>query len=316
MRVVDQEHAPHAVIIGAGFGGLAAAIRLLVRGYRVTVVERLNQPGGRARVFEQDGYKFDAGPTLITAPFLFDELWSLTGRRREDDVEFVPISPFYRIRFDDATTFDYSGDADAMRSEIARFNLADVDGYDRFLKKSEQIFTTGFTALGHVPFNSIADMLRIIPDMVKLESYRTVYGLVSKYIKDPRLRQVFSFHPLLIGGNPFSTTSIYTLIAYLEQKWGVWYAMGGMGAVVRCLRDLIESQGGAFKFESTVSEIEISNGRATGVRLESGESLGADLIVSNTDSAWTYKHLVHPKHRNAWTDQRVNKARVSMSLFV
>ena len=313
--------APHAVVVGAGFGGLAAAVRLLVRGYRVTVVDRLDQPGGRARVFKESGYTFDGGPTLITAPFLFDELWAIAGERREDHVEVVPVTPFYRIRFDDGETFEYTGDADEMRAQIARFNPDDVAGYERFLAKSEQIFETGFLELGHVPFGKVTDMAKIIPSMVALESHRTVYGLVAKYIKDRRLRQVFSFHPLLVGGNPFSTTSIYALIAYLERHWGVWYAMGGTGAMVRGIVGLIERLGGEIRLNATVEQITAvarpgRTSRATGVRLDTGETIDADLVVSNADAAWTYRYLVAPEHRTAWTDRRVEKAKLSMSLFV
>ena len=316
--------APHAVVVGAGFGGLAAAVRLLVRGYRVTVVDRLDQPGGRARVAKVAGeggeYTFDMGPTLITAPFLFDELWAIAGEKREDYVEMVPTTPFYRIRFDDGEAFEYTGDNEAMEREIARFNPDDVEGYRRFLAKSEQIFETGFLELGHVPFGKVTDMAKIVPSMVLLESHRTVYGLVSKYIKDKRLRQVFSFHPLLVGGNPFATTSIYALIAYLERHWGVWYAMGGTGAMVQGIADLIERLGGTFRFGETVSEItaEVVDGtsHATGVQLETGEHLAADLVISNADAAWTYRQLVRPEHRTTWTDKRVDKTKLSMSLFV
>lgn len=314
------DDAPHALVIGAGFGGLAAAVRLAVRGYRVTVVDRLDQPGGRARVFEEDGHRFDAGPTVITAPFLLEELWQLAGRDLAEDVELVPVTPFYRIRFDDGQTFDYTGDAEAMRAEIARFEPADVAGYERFLRKSEAIFEVGFTELAHVPFGRAADMARIVPAMALLESYRTVYGLVAKYIRNDRLRQVFSFHPLLVGGNPFSTTSIYTLIAFLERKWGVWYAMGGTGAIVRGLVRLIEELGGTLRLGETVEEITVDASgrrpRATGVRLASGETIAADLVVSNADAAWTYRHLLRPEFRRRWTDRRVERARFSMSLFV
>ncbi|CAN5587059.1 phytoene desaturase [soil metagenome] len=318
--VPQTPDAPHVVVIGAGFGGLAAAVRLLVRGYRVTVVDRLEQPGGRARVFETEGYKFDAGPTLITAPFLFDELWSIAGERREDHVEVVPISPFYRIRFDSGEVFNYTGNAEAMRAEIARFNPGDVAGYERFLEKSEEIFEVGFTELGHVPFASPLDMARIAPAMIALESYRTVYSLVSKYIKDPRLRQVFSFHPLLVGGNPFSTTSIYTLIAFLERKWGVWYAMGGTGALVKGIADLVSRLGGTFRLGEIVEEVTIdpdgTRPRATGVLLDSGEIIEADMVVSNADAAWTYRKLVKEKYRRHWTNARLDRAKLSMSLFV
>lgn len=308
------------MVIGAGLGGLAAAVRLLVRGYRVTILERLDQPGGRARVFRQDGNTFDAGPTLITAPFLFDELWELAGERREDHVAFVPIDPFYRIRFHDGETFEYSGDAEAMRGEVARFNAGDVEGYEALLRKSERIYRVGFEELGHVPFGRASDMVRIAPAMAALESWRTVYGLVKRHVADPRLRTVLSFHPLLVGGNPFNTTSIYALIAFLERKWGVWYAMGGTGALVRELAALVTRLGGEIRYDATVAEIAVDGAgrrpRATGVRLEGGEHVTADIVVSNADAAWTYRRLIRPEFRRRWTDARLDRAAYSMSLFV
>jgi phytoene desaturase len=312
--------APHAVVIGAGFGGLAAAVRLGARGFRVTIVDRLDQPGGRARVFRENGFTFDAGPTVVTAPFLFDELWRLAGRRREDDVELREVTPFYRIRFDDGQTFDYTGDAEAMRREIARFSPEDADAYERFFAKSRDIFRIGFEELGHVPFSRASDMARIVPAMARLGSHRTVYGLVSKYVKDERIRQVLSFHPLLVGGNPFSVTSIYALIAFLERKWGVTYAMGGTGALVRGLVSLVEGLGGTLRLGADVAEITLDESgprpRATGVRLGSGETIPADLVVSNADVAWTYRYLVPARARRRWTDARLDRTRYSMGLFV
>lgn len=305
-----------AVVIGAGFGGLAAAIRLGVRGYDVTIVDRLDVPGGRARVFKQDGFVFDAGPTVVTAPFLFEELWQLCGRRLADDVQLVPVAPFYRIRFNDGRTFDYTGDPAAMRAEVAKLSPRDVDGYERFVAKSESIFRIGFEQLAHVPFDSWTSMARIVPDMVKLESYRSVWGLVSKFVESGDLRQVLSFHPLLVGGNPFSTTSIYSLIAFLERKWGVHFPMGGTGALVQGLVGLVQSQGGRLRLGAEVVEIVVAGGRATGVRLANGEVLEADVVVSNADSAWTYRMLVPPAARRRWTDARVDRQRYSMSLFV
>ena len=310
------DDAPHAVVVGAGVGGLASAIRLGARGFRVTIVERLDQPGGRARVFQQDGFTFDAGPTVITAPFLFDELWQMCGRDREDDVELVPVDPFYRIRFDDGTAFNYTGDREKMEREIARFSEEDVDGYRRFLEKSEEIFEIGFEELGHVPFHDLSDMLRIVPAMMKLESHRTVHGLVSKYISHPKIRQVLSFHPLLVGGNPFSTTSIYTLIAFLERKWGVWYAMGGTGALVQGMSDLLDGLGATQRYGTDVTQIQVENGQASGVTLDTGETIPADLVVSNADVGWTYRHLIEPQHRTTWTDRKVENMDYSMSLFV
>jgi len=315
-KLSPRPGAPHAVVIGSGFGGLAAAVRLGARGYRVTVLEKLDAPGGRAYVHQQDGFTFDAGPTVVTAPFMFEELWSLCGRRLADDIDMRPVSPFYRIRFHDGTTFAYTGDAEAMRREVAKLSPGDVEGYERFVKTSEEIFRIGFERLAHVPFGRWSDMARIVPDMVRLESYRTVYGLVAKYVKDERLRQVMSFHPLLVGGNPFSTTSIYSLIAFLERKWGVHFPIGGTGALVRGLVKLIEGQGGSLRCNAEVEQILVEGRRASGVRLTSGERIAADIVVSNADSAWTYRHLVPPEARSHWTDRRIERQRYSMSLFV
>ena len=304
------------MVIGSGFGGLAAAIRLGARGYHVTVLERLDAPGGRAYVFRQDGFTFDAGPTIVTAPFLLEELWALCGRRMADDVELRPISPFYRIRFDDGSVFHTSADTAAMRAEVARFSPGDVAGFDRFMAMSERIFRVGFEQLGDAAFDSFSDMMRIAPDMLRLSSFRTVYGMVSKYIRDPRLRIVFSFHPLLIGGNPFSASSIYCLIAFLEKHWGVHFAMGGTGQLVRGLVRLIETQGGTVRCGAEVTAIDVKDGAAVGVRLSSGEYIAADIVVSNADSAWTYRHLLPAHARRRWTDRRIDRARYSMSLFV
>lgn len=313
---VTGAEAPRAIVIGSGFGGLAAAVRLLARGYRVTVLERLDQPGGRAYVYRDEGFVFDAGPTVITAPFLFEELWELAGKKMSDDVDLRPVSPFYRIRFHDGEEFDYTGDPAAMREEVARFAPEDVEGYERFVKMSEEIFGVGFTELAHMPFTRWTDMAKIVPAMMRLQSYRTVYGLVSKFVKNDRLRQVFSFHPLLVGGNPFDTTSIYTLIAFLERKWGVHFPMGGTGELVRGLVRLIEGMGGEVRCNAPVGQIQVTNGKATGVMLADGELLDADVVVSNADSATTYRKLVPPESRQRWTDDRIDRARYSMSLFV
>ena len=311
-----SKSSPHAIVIGSGFGGLAAAVRLGVRGYRVTVLEKLDGPGGRAYVRHRDGFTFDSGPTVITAPFLFEELWALCGKRMSDYVDLRPVTPFYRIRFDDGTSFDYTGDAERMRAEVARIAPGDVEGYERFVQASEEIFKVGFERLAHVPFGKWTDMARIVPDMMKLGSFRTVYSMVARYVKDENLRQVMSFHPLLVGGNPFSTTSIYTLIAFLERKWGVHFPIGGTGALVDGLVELIKGVGGKLRYGAHVDRILVEGGRATGVRLAGGEVLEADVVVSNADSAWTYKHLVPAEARRKWTDRRIDNMRYSMGLFV
>ena len=307
---------PHAVVIGAGFGGLAAAIRLGARGYCVTVLERLDGPGGRAYVHRQDGFTFDAGPTIITAPFLLEELWQLCGRRLCDDVELRPVSPFYRMQFNDGTVFDYSGDAALMRAQAAGLSPSDLPGYERFLQKSEAIFRVGFERLGHVPFASWTDMARIVPAMIRLGSYRSVYGFVARFVQDPRLRIALSFHPLLIGGNPFTASSIYSLIVFLERRWGVFFAMGGTGRLVEALAGLIAGQGGVIRYNAEVRAILIKNRIATGVRLASGEEVAADIVVSGADAAWTYRYLLPAARGRRWTHGRIERARYSMGLFI
>lgn len=305
------------IVIGSGFGGLAAAIRLLQQGHRVVMVEQRDKPGGRAYVYEQDGFTFDGGPTIITAPWLLRELFERSGRRSEDYITLVPIDPFYNIRFEDGTVFRYTGDRAQVVAEIERVAPDDVAGYLRFADATEAIFAAGM-ALIDTPFDKVVDMLRVVPELVRLRADRSVAAFVNSYIRDPRLRQVFSFHPLLVGGNPFQSSSIYALIHTLEQQWGVWFAMGGTGAVVRALVRLFTELGGTLHLSSRVEEIVVDAGtrRATGVRLAGGEVLAADAVVSNGDVADTYMHLVHASMRRRNTDRRLERLRYSMSLFV
>jgi phytoene desaturase len=305
------------VVIGSGFGGLAAAIRLQQQGHEVVVVEQRDKPGGRAYVYEQDGFTFDGGPTIITAPWLVHELFERSGRNSADYVQLVPLDPFYNIRFDDGSVFRYSGSREAVIAEVKRFNPADVPGYLRFAEATEAIFTAGM-ALIDTPFEKFSDMLRLLPDLMRLRADRSVAALVERHIRDSRLRQVFSFHPLLVGGNPFQSTSIYALIHTLEQRWGVWFAMGGTGALVAALCRLFRELGGTLRFECAVEEIVVdpATRRATGVRLASGETLTADAVVSNGDVAHTYMRLVPAALRRKNTDRRMERMQYSMSLFV
>ena len=305
-----------AVVIGSGFGGLAAAVRLRAMGYDVKVLEALDQPGGRARVFRRDGYTFDAGPTVITAPYLLEELFALAGRRMEDYVRLVPVDPFYRILFHDGSTFDYVQDEERLLAQIAALSPRDVDGYRRLAQHAERIFDIGYTQLADQPFHRATDMMRVIPQMVRLESHRTVHGLVSRYIKDERLRQAFTFEPLLVGGNPFTTTSIYLLIHWLERKWGVHFAMGGTGRIVAGLVRLLEEMGVEVRMNAPVEEIEVRNGSATAVCIEGGERIAADVVVSNADPSYVYSRMIAPEHRRRNTDAAVARKRQSMSLFV
>jgi phytoene desaturase len=306
------------VVIGSGFGGLAAAIRLAVRGFDVTIVEKRDQPGGRAYVYRQDRFIIDGGPTVITAPWLITELFTLAGRNPDDYLTLAPVDPFYRIFFQDGSRFDYTGNGPQMIEEIRSFSRypEDVEGYRRFVAQTERIFAKGFTELAAKPFLSPKDMIGIVPDLIRLQSYRTVYGFVSRFVRDDRLRQVLSFHPLLVGGNPFQTTSIYTLIHHLEREWGVWFAMGGTGAIVAALTRLFGELGGTLRLNAEVAEILTAQGRATGVRLADGETLAADVLVCNADVAGSYANLLPAAARHKYTDRRLARMRYSMSLVV
>ena len=307
---------PHAVVIGSGFGGLAAAVRLGARGYRVSVLERLAAAGGRAAMFEQDGFRFDCGPTIVTAPEMFAELWTLCGKRLADDVELRALAPFYRLRFDDGTEFDWSGDQDAMRELVQRLAPDDVSGYERLMRYSEQVYRKAFEQLGHVPFGSWLGMLRIAPALLRLRAYRSLHGVVASQVRNPKLRFLLSFHPLFVGGNPFTTSALYGLILHLERTGGVHCAIGGTASLVRGLLGLIAGQGGQVRYGAGVRRILLEGRTATGVQLDSGVEIAASVVVSNADTAWTYQHLLPEKLRRRWSDRRLARARYSMSLFV
>ena len=305
-----------AVVVGGGFGGIASAIRLRAKGYEVHLIDRCPRLGGRAQVFERDGFRFDAGPTVITAPFLFDELFELHGRRREDYVEFRPLDPWYRFQFADGDVFDYGGEIEDTEAEIARFNTADVQGYRRLVAHSEKIFDVGFTELSDRPFHKVATMLAQIPALLKLKCYRTVWQMVCAYLKDPRLRQAFSVQPLLVGGNPFDTTSIYGLIHFLERRWGIHFAMGGTGALVEAYRKLMEELGITITLNTTVDKILVEDRQARGVRLESGAEIKADVVVANVDPKYLYGHMLESSQQTWAAQQKTRHHTLSMGLFV
>ena len=305
------------IVIGSGFGGLAAAIRLRAQGHEVTVLEQRDKPGGRAYVWKQDGFTFDAGPTIITAPWLIDDLFALGGKKTADYVKLIPIDPFYNVRFEDGSVFHYNGTREDVLAQVRNFNPDDVEGYKRFLAKAERIFKTGFGLIDK-PFSTFGSMFKVLPDLITLRSDKSVAKFANEHLKDERLRQVFSFHPLLVGGNPFQTTSIYALIHHLEQKWGVWFAMGGTGSLVNAFVRYFEDLGGKLVLNTAVDEIVIDDRtrKATGVRLADGTVMHADAVVSNGDVANTYLKLVPSRFRKKYTDRKVKGMNYSMSLFV
>jgi phytoene desaturase len=303
------------VVIGSGFGGLSVAVRLAARGYDVELFEGRDKLGGRAYVYEINGFKFDGGPTVITAPWLFDEIWQVAGRQRQDYFQLTPCDPFYRIFDHTGRQFNYNGDQQFILQQIEQWNPADKAGYERFIHSTKEIFQIGM-ALIDKPFLKVSDMLRVAPDLIRLQSYRSVYNYVSQFIQNDFLRQCFSFHPLLIGGNPLDAASLYVLIHYLEREWGVHYAMGGTGAIINGLGRLLNELGVKVHLNRPVAEILVNGRKVTGVRLADGTIHQADAVISNADVAWTYMNLIPAQERRKNTDRYLKRLKYSMSLFV
>ncbi len=307
------------IVIGSGFGGLAAAIRLAAKGHEVDIYEKRDKLGGRAYVYEMNGFRFDGGPTVITAPFMFDDLWAAAGKRRADYFDLVPCDPYYRIFDSSGRSFNYNGNENYILSQIEAHNPADKSGYRRFMATTKGIFQKGFVELADKPFLNFTDMLKVAPDLIKMQSYRSVYGYVSQFVKDEFLRQCFTFHPLLIGGNPFDAPSIYAMIHYLEREWGVHYAIGGTGAIVAAMGKLFTELGGRIHLNADVAEILIDKSkqrRVTGIRLADGAVHSADAVVSNADVAFTYRNLIPASYRHTYTNAKIDRMKYSMSLFV
>jgi len=304
-----------AIVVGSGFGGIASSLRLKALGYDVTLLEKLEQLGGRARVFKKKGYTFDAGPTVITAPFLFDELFNLFSKKRENYVKFKRLDPMYNFYFNqNKKSFNYCDKVEDSLKEIAKFNPKDVEGYKNLLKMSERIYKVGFDKLSFTPFHNFFFMIRQIPSLIKLKSYLTVFQLVSKYIKNEQIKQALSIQPLLLGGNPLETTSIYNLIHYLERKWGVHYAMGGTGAIIRAFEKLMNEEKIKINKNTDVKEIIFKNNKAIGVKAQNGRELFGEKIILNCDPAYAYKHII--KKKKKWSDKKIDKLDFSMGLFV
>jgi phytoene desaturase len=307
---------PRVAVIGSGFGGLALAIRLQSAGVQTTLFEKRDQPGGRAYVYRDAGFTFDAGPTVITAPEALEELFALSGRALADYVRLVPVSPFYRLFWNDGYVFDYSNDLEATLEQIEAKSPGDVRGYLDFLRYTERVFEHGYTRLASVPFLDWWSMIRVAPRLVRLESYRSVYSVVASHIRDPHLRQAFSFHSLLVGGNPFKASSIYTLIHFLERRWGVHFPMGGTGALVAGMVRLFQELGGELRLGAPVERILTGAGRVTGVATGDGWSGRFDAVASNADVNHTYERLLGDEPLAAPVARRLRRMRYSMSLFL
>ena len=305
------------IVIGSGFGGLAASLRLKAKGYKVTLVEKHPDLGGRARVFKKDQFIYDGGPTVITAPYLFEELFTLFNKNISDYVKIVPLDLWYRFVFNDGESFDYNGDSISMEEQIKKFNPDDYKGYKKLVNFTEKIFDKGFTDLSDKPFNNLVFMIKQIPSLLKLKSYKSVYSLVSSFISNEKLRRVFSMHPLLVGGNPFSTTSIYTLILFLEKKWGIHYSMGGTGSVVQALEKLMLEENIKIIKGAEVTEILTENKKVKGIKINNSKIINSDYIICNSDPPNVYNNLIKSKEDyNFLFKQKMKRMDYSMGLFV
>jgi phytoene desaturase len=304
------------IVIGSGFGGIAAALRMKAKGYAVTLIEKHPDLGGRARVFKKEGFTFDAGPTVITAPNLLEELFALFNKNISDYVKIIPLKLWYRFIFDDKSSFDYSGDEELMKKEIEKYAIDDFVGYQKLVKLTEKIFDKGFTELSSKPFNNISFMLKQVPALLKLKSYKSVYELISTYISDNKLRKIFSMHPLLVGGNPFTTTSIYTLILFLEKKWGIHYSLGGTGNLVKAFERLMKEEKIEIIKNSSVTELTNLNNQIVSVTVNNKDVLKADYIICNSDPPNVYKNLIKPNNYGFLFNKKIERMNYSMGLFV
>ena len=305
-----------AIVIGAGLGGLAAAMRLGARGYKVTVIDKLDVPGGRGSCIHQDGHRFDLGPTIVTVPHVFEDLWRACGRDFPADVTLKPLDPFYEIRWPDGTVFSAQQDTEKLREEVRRISPGDVGGFDRFLKDSEKRYQFGFEEQGRRPMSRFVDLAKVLHRFALLRADRSVYSHAARRFRDEKLRMAFSFHPLFIGGDPTHVTSVYSLVSYLEKEFGVHYAMGGLAAVAEAMGRIIVDQGGTLLFNAEVDRILHDGRRATGARLTGGMEFAADVVVSNADAGHTYDRLLRDAPKRRWTPARLRRTRWSMSLFV
>ena len=304
-----------AVVIGAGLGGLSAAMRLGSKGYSVTVIDRLDRVGGRGSSVTKNGFRFDLGPTILTVPQVFERLWKDCGKDFAGDVELVPLDPFYEIRWQDGSRFQVRSSEEEMLAEVTRNFPKDLKGYCKFLDDCEKRYVFGFEGLGRRPMNKIWDLLKEIPGFIRLRADRSVYAHVSTRVKDPKLRMALSFHPLFIGGDPRNVTSMYILVSHLEKAFGVHYVKGGVQALADAMANVVKEQGGQVLLNSNVENITLSKQKADGVMLENGLKLNADIVVSNADPGWTYNKLL-PNQKKRWTEKKLKKSRWSMGLFV
>ncbi|QUJ78395.1 phytoene desaturase [Sulfitobacter albidus] len=308
--------ASRAIVIGAGLGGLAAAMRLGAKGYAVTVLDRLDRVGGRGSSITQEGHRFDLGPTIVTVPQVFEDLWRACGRDFHADVTLKPLDPFYEVRWPDGTRFNACGDDDRMFDEVRRIAPGDLKGYKRFLRDSHARYVVGFEGMVAKPMHRLWETIKVLPKFAQLRADRSIYAHVATRVKDERLRMALSFHPLFIGGDPTHVTSIYALVGHLEKTYGVHYAIGGVQAIADAMADVVRAQGGVILHGAEADEIIVERGAARAVTLTDGTRMEAPLIVSNADAGHTYTHLMRNVKKRRWTAPKLRRKRWSMGLYV
>ena len=306
----------NSLVIGSGFGGIAAALRLKAKNHKVILIEKHKDLGGRARVFKRNGFTFDGGPTVITAPHLIYELFQLFNKNPQDYINLKPLNTWYRFVFEDGSKFDYSGNEEKMKVQIKEMSPEDVIGYDKLVSFTKKIFDKGFTELSEVPFDNPSFMIKQIPALLNLKSYKSVYALVSSYIKNEKLRRLLSMHPLLVGGNPFTTTSIYGLILYLEKKWGIHYSMGGTGQIINGLEKLMKEENIEILKDNEAIQIIAEDNKIIGLKLNNGREIKADNIICNSDPPGVYSKLLNSKNTNLMFNWKMKRMEYSMGLFV
>ena len=305
-----------SIVIGSGFGGIAAALRLRAKNHDVTLIEKQKDLGGRARVFKKNGFTFDGGPTVITAPYLINELFELFNKNPKEYIKIIPLKTWYRFIFEDGMKFDYSGNEDEMKMQIEKVNKEDVKGYENLVKFTKKIFDKGFLELSDVPFNKPLFMMKQLPALINLKSYKSVYSLVSSYIKNEKLRRLLSMHPLLVGGNPFTTTSIYGLILYLEKKWGIHYSMGGTGNIIKGLERLMIEEKIKILKDSEVTSINLNQNKIKSVTINNQKEFDADNVICNADPPAVYEKMLINKKKNNFFNWKKKRMDYSMGLFV
>ncbi len=307
----------NSVVIGSGFGGIAAALRLRAKGHEVTLIEKHPDLGGRARVFKKNGFTYDGGPTVITAPYLINELFELFKKNPKDYIKLSPLKIWYQFVFEDNSKFNYSGNEIEMKKQIEEISKEDVKGYENLVNFTKKIFDKGFTELADVPFDKPFVMLQQLPALLKLKSYKSVYSLVSSYIKNEKLRRMLSMHPLLVGGNPFTTTSIYGLILYLEKKWGIHYSMGGTGNIIKGFEKLMNEVGIKIIKSHEVIKIISTTNKITGVQLDNQTNIKTDNVICNADPPAVYDKMINENKDNSLMFKwKKNRMEYSMGLFV